>query len=321
MSQEMDRMTELACDRALVGLSPDGQAELEAFLGAKFDGRALDLEVAAAAVELAYLGRLVPLPAAQAEKAIQSAMGVFSSRGATALMGDAEAKRVAVSLARGPMPPSVGSAKPLRAAMPVPIKAPLRAAIAQPTVSMPTEIPQPAPVAQLPKRDRFRMAGWLAAAACLALAIGSLVIRTTSIATSDPPKIEAPSDAREALLARAKDVVRADWTAATDPTGHGVSGDVVWSASEQKGYMRFKGLAKNDPKATTYQLWIFDAEQDEKYPVDGGIFAVSGGDVIVPITAKLEVKKPKLFAITIEKPGGVVVSKRDRLVVTAAIAG
>ena len=37
MSTQEDRMLELACDRALVGLTPDGQAELEAFLGAKFE--------------------------------------------------------------------------------------------------------------------------------------------------------------------------------------------------------------------------------------------------------------------------------------------
>ncbi len=33
---------------------------------------------------------------------------------------------------------------------------------------------------------------------------------------------------------------------------------------------------------------------------------------------KLSVDDPVLFAVTIEKPGGVVVSKRERIVVTAA---
>ena len=40
--------------------------------------------------------------------------------------------------------------------------------------------------------------------------------------------------------------------------------------------------------------------------------------MIIPITAKLSVDEPVLFAVTIEKPGGVVVSKRERIVVTAA---
>ena len=52
--------------------------------------------------------------------------------------------------------------------------------------------------------------------------------------------------------------------------------------------------------------------------VDGGVFDIGPGEVIVPIRAALPVTTPKLFAVTIEKPGGVVVSSRQRIVVTAA---
>ena len=45
--------------------------------------------------------------------------------------------------------------------------------------------------------------------------------------------------------------------------------------------------------------------------VDGGVFDVPAcGSVVLPIKAKLEVKQPTLFAVTVEKPGGVVVSDR-----------
>ena len=37
----------------------------------------------------------------------------------------------------------------------------------------------------------------------------------------------------------------------------------------------------------------------------------------MPIRAKLPVGEPVLFAITVEKPGGVVVSKRDRIALVA----
>jgi hypothetical protein len=40
--------------------------------------------------------------------------------------------------------------------------------------------------------------------------------------------------------------------------------------------------------------------------------------VIVPISAKLQVGAAVLFAVTVERPGGGVVSKRERIVVTAA---
>jgi len=83
--------------------------------------------------------------------------------------------------------------------------------------------------------------------------------------------------------------------------------------------MRFKGLAKNDPSRAQYQLWIFDKTRDEKYPVDGGVFDVDSdtGDVVVPSRATLPVNAPVLFAVTLERPGGVVVSKREHIVVTA----
>lgn len=83
--------------------------------------------------------------------------------------------------------------------------------------------------------------------------------------------------------------------------------------------MRFKGLVANDPQVFQYQLWIFDAQRDERHPVDGGVFDVPPGadEVIVPIHAKLPVGQPVLFAITVEKPGGVVVSDRERIALVA----
>ncbi len=78
------------------------------------------------------------------------------------------------------------------------------------------------------------------------------------------------------------------WTATDDPAGKQASGDVVWNSAKQQGFMRFKGLAANDAKQSQYQLWIFDGKQDERYPIDGGVFDVTKtGDVIVPIQAKL----------------------------------
>ena len=169
-------------------------------------------------------------------------------------------------------------------------------------------------VALRPRRDVWRAMGWLAAAACLAFAITSVV----------RPWAKKPTDTRAQrdLLTQVADAQVLAWTATTDPAATGAKGDVVWSNAEQKGFMRFSGLSQNDPAATQYQLWIFDGERDDKFPVDGGVFDVtSGGDVVVPIKAKLKVGKPVLFAVTVEKPGGVVVSKRERIVVTAKAGG
>lgn len=107
-----------------------------------------------------------------------------------------------------------------------------------------------------------------------------------------------------------------------DQEAPGGLGDVVWSSTRQQGYMRFRGLAANDPKVCQYQLWIFDAERDAAYPVDGGVFDVpaeASGDVVVRIDPRLPVHRATAFAITVEKPGGVVVSSRKRLPLLAAV--
>jgi anti-sigma-K factor RskA len=76
----------------------------------------------------------------------------------------------------------------------------------------------------------------------------------------------------------------------------------------------------NSPTKEQYQLWIFDKNQSDKTPVDGGVFDVTTeGEVLVSIHPKLKVQEAFLFAVTIEKPGGVVVSSRERLPLLANV--
>jgi len=158
--------------------------------------------------------------------------------------------------------------------------------------------------------------GWFAAAAALILALLAWLPQLTGHRALDAG-VEL-----QALLERApSDLLRVAWTASEDPGAAGAGGEVVWSSSEQRGYMRFEGLAANDPARTQYQLWVFDKEQDERYPVDGGVFDVpaGGGAAVVSIDPKLAVDAPYLFSVTVEKPGGVVVSSRERLVLVAPV--
>jgi hypothetical protein len=163
-------------------------------------------------------------------------------------------------------------------------------------------------------------AGWWAAAAALVLAVAGWYPRFAP----PPARPTAPSAAaaREALIRSAHDLVRWEFTATADPAARGASGDVVWDPATQQGYLRFKGLGPNDASRVEYQLWIFDAERDDRYPVDGGVFDIpaAGTEVVIPIHARLHVGKPALFAVTAERPGGVVVSGRERIVVLAKAA-
>ena len=174
-----------------------------------------------------------------------------------------------------------------------------------------------------PRWDRGRTLGWLAAAAAAGVAVFGWMRPPTIVkdiqVVEVAPRVPTAAEARQALLAQATDVRTISWSATPDPAAKGAEGDVVWSPSKQQGYMRIRGLAANDPRAQQYQLWIFDGTRDQRYPVDGGVFDVKDGEVVVPIKAPVEVREPKLFAITVEKPGGVVVSNRERIVLTAAL--
>ena len=152
--------------------------------------------------------------------------------------------------------------------------------------------------------------GWLAAAASLVFAV--YIWRENK--PTPPPDLQSQ---RAHLLKEATDLVTLNWTATEDPAATAANGDVLWSNARQQGFMRIQGLQANNPNETQYQLWIFDGTREN--PVDGGVFDIPAGasEVIVPIDAKLMIATPQLFAITVEKPGGVVVSKRERIVLVA----
>ncbi|HEX6883866.1 MAG TPA: anti-sigma factor [Planctomycetota bacterium] len=149
------------------------------------------------------------------------------------------------------------------------------------------------------------LSGWLAAAAASLVALFAWNARQ---AEPDPAR------QRAALLERAE-TLRRPWTPTEQAPG--ASGDVAWSQELQQGVLRIRGLAPNDAAREQYQLWIFDGTRE--HPVDGGVFDVTGEEALVPIDAKLPVGAPTLFAVTLEKPGGVVVSDRQRIVLTAGV--
>ena len=300
------RARELLLERATEGLDDAEAAELAA-LGADHD---LSFDLAAASIDLATLRDVDEMPAGVADKIL-----------------------VAAGVAQPQLPSTLAGVVPQRPPQPSPTKIPSTLAGVTPARPIGAAVPQPQPVDELaaaranqPSRAPM-IAAYLAAAAAIALAVGAVLwarqqepkVITKEVEKVVMPSTPTPIEARAQLLATANDVTTLAWTATEDPAAKGASGDVVWSESQQRGFMRFVGLAVNDPKQLQYQLWIFDKHRDQAFPVDGGVFDITpAGEVIVPISAKLPVGEPVLFAVTVEKPGGVVVSKRERIVVTAA---
>jgi Anti-sigma-K factor rskA len=287
-AQPDEAMVDLLIKQVTEGLSPAEQRALDVLDGETASAYARDLERAAAAVTLAGSAqREQPLPAGLAEALAQQASEHFASLD----------KVVGIAAAR------LGAADKARA-------------------SATTE----------PRSNRYGGYGWLAAAACLVLAIfgwerspAPPVVPVAEVPTpppviAQPPAPPTAAEERAALLAKS-DSLKIPLAATKDPAAAGMSGDVVWDPVTQRGFLHFAGLAANDPAVHQYQIWIFDAGRDKRYPVDGGVFDVpaNAAEVVIPIRATLMVRKPAAFAVTVEKPGGVVVSGREHVVALGAI--
>jgi hypothetical protein len=168
--------------------------------------------------------------------------------------------------------------------------------------------------------------GWYAAAACLLLAIVGWWPRLEAIRHDAPgvSPLQAEAERGRAQLLRS-DGRHLDHWAWSQEAGlqAGVQGEVVWDGEHQQGYLTLNGLQPSIGTGRQYQLWIFDAARDDRYPVDGGVFDVPPDPrtLTVPIRPSLIVSRPVAFALTFEPAGGVVVSDRRHVVALAHAGG
>ena len=182
-----------------------------------------------------------------------------------------------------------------------------------------------------PKRSFLDWFGWPVAAAASVALIFTIFYNQQRVNTLEAQLQElqrpAPAPAeptmaekRDELIREARDLTRGSWTKGNVNGFEGVAGEVVWSDDKQMGYMTFRGLPPNDPNSEAYQLWIFEQANLEAHPKDGGVFNVTEtGEVIIPIEAKLRAVDTKAFAVRVEKPGGVVVSSREKIAALAPV--
>lgn len=279
-----ERLLDLLSDQALFELSPEDKKELEDLLNIFPEWREDEtFSLTAAAISLSALDTREEMPAGLRNKVLADSSGYFANE-------------------------TVQETSPAPALSSVPG-----------TGSNVIEFK--------PKRFNWNWLGWAAAAAaCIALVVNIWLNRAPQgpdLAGVVPPVIEEKltmAQMRQRLMDSSADMTKATWTPGSMAEMKDIGGDVVWSDAKQAGYMRFTGLPANDGTKETYQLWIFDETQDPKTPIDGGVFNVNAnGEVIIPINAKLKAKNPKMFAITMEKPGGVVVSERKKMVALAKV--
>jgi hypothetical protein len=109
----------------------------------------------------------------------------------------------------------------------------------------------PAELTPAPKTWRRREAlAWMTTAAATTFAVGSWWWQTTP-----RNSISNLALSRTDLLASAKDLIQVEWKEGKTPLQESVSGDVVWSSTYQKGFMRLVGLPINDPLQEQYRRW------------------------------------------------------------------
>jgi len=180
------------------------------------------------------------------------------------------------------------------------------------------------PISERRGSKGYSAAGWWAAAACLVLAVAGWWPRLVGEAVVQQVAL-SPEQQRAALLSSGR-ALEASWSEGPATAGTPVVGDVVFDPVSQRGFLRFRGIPANDPRLAQYQLWIADSGRPQPEPVDGGVFDVAKstsnlvGDVIIPFEAKLPVGKPAAFVVTLEQPGGVVVSRQERVMALAKVA-
>jgi len=235
----------------------------------------------------------------------QRELDVLDNEVASAYARDLEHAAAAISIA------GTGQPEPMPAGVRSRIEAQLRAAVA--TAAAPSGRSSTVRAIGRVPRPARTTGGWWAAAACLVLAVLGWLRAPPLV--HGPGAAPTPAQQRDALLARPGTLqIQLETTA--EPAAAGSKADVVWDPRTQQGVARFVGLKPNDPSQHQYQLWIFDGDRDQRYPIDGGVFDVppNADQVVVPIHAELRVHAAKAFAVTIEKPGGVVVSGREHVV-------
>jgi len=161
---------------------------------------------------------------------------------------------------------------------------------------------------------------WAIAALLMALLVANFLAKRpvsppAPLVVSSPTQI-SPQYAKAEFLKFTSNFTKADFAGVGSYTG--MKGEVIWSDEMQEGYLTLTNLPVNDPAREQYQLWIVDPARD-KNPVDGGVFDIPRGNrtAIVPIRNSLVVRDCEAFVITLERPGGVVVSKQEIVVAQA----
>ncbi|HPH64876.1 MAG TPA: anti-sigma factor [Kofleriaceae bacterium] len=163
----------------------------------------------------------------------------------------------------------------------------------------------------LPTRTAWLVGGWATAAAAAGIAVWAFASGPNRAAG------QASAQANQAAVAPNNPDAQTIPMATNTPGAAGVAGSVRWNGKAQQGVLELRGLPANEAGNQRYQLWIFDRQRDDKFPVDAGLFDASSGNTVVPFSPRVKVSDARQFMVTLEAAAGAVVSDRSHVIVVS----
>jgi hypothetical protein len=318
--QDILRLEDLLLDRATVGLSPEGEAELHVLLERYDLPMDESYERAAAVLDLALGGGA----------AVHAGAMPFPMRARLREAGHQWAE-----VRRGD-----GLAGAERAGLPSALSD--RAARPGETGGESVAFGAAGGVGRVHRHARRHASLWIgirswggwAAAACLLVVVLSqpALVREAPRRPQDQSMPPATIAIGSGALAGVGEAFASPWSKlisqradpSTDlrvmPLGHTDTalplGEVHWSATRQSGFVRVSNLPEIDPRSEQFQIWIRDADRDDVDAISGGVFdgPERGGEVLIPFSASLPVGRAEGFVLTVERRGGVPVPSGGRVV-------
>ncbi|MGQ0626874.1 MAG: hypothetical protein ACT4PL_02095 [Phycisphaerales bacterium] len=172
--------------------------------------------------------------------------------------------------------------------------------------------------------------GWIAAAACLTVALwlnGELKRRGVQGGLFPTPAsmaaLTSPVEIYQRLMdSGRRDLVVVDVAQRSSESLDGeVEAQLVYDPSGQTTLLKVKGLLANDPSSSRYQAWVQDGSRDDAAPISAGFIDIphTGATYVMRIDPSLPLGRPVGFALTREPPQGSVMSSPDRIIISGSI--
>ena len=175
--------------------------------------------------------------------------------------------------------------------------------------------------------------GWLAAAACLGVAVWMSRVVPVQLKAFDVPVVVAEAEANNAkygnspvgiydrLMGSGRDDVVAINARNTIDDDREVQGQLVVDPVTNETLIRLTGLPATGDSDMRYQVWVQDAGREGSQPISAGLVELpyAGASYVIKVAPTVPVIRATGFSITREGRSGAVVPNSDRVIIRGRI--